>query len=448
MSTPLQSVPLPIQNGGFQLPGLPPPGWFLQPDSGGNPPSLSYDTSTPYAGAQSLQISSADHFGGVVASSQRADTLGWTPGYFPAKFGDYFSLTIAIKYVSGPMQPKAYVEFFDSQGNILGYVSQSAVLTDSNWHSLTISGPAPFGTAYASVKSAVDYVPSGGPGSTIWELAAVSCLRISAVDYYLGLLTSEYSSAPNLQQWLGTIVGVLSHIQYSASLLPSDFDLDLAVGQQLDILGQVIGVPRLLPFQPMGGALLTVQQAGGGGGGGSHYHLGDIVNIIQGGASGGTAKVTAVGGLGNVYQLSVNTGGNGYSNASGLSTTGGSGSGLTVNITATQNFSALMDDSHYRMLLRWKVIQNHWSGLPRDLYPYWNSAFPGTSLRIIDNQDMSVIIVVSGDFDNLTQQIILNGLILPVSEGVLSNISFAQLPMYGADRNDATVAGADTGYAV
>lgn len=67
-------------------------------------------------------------------------------------------------------------------------------------------------------------------------------------------------------------------------------------------------------------------------GAGTGYLVNDVVTIIQTGASGGTAKVTAVGGGGVPTALQVLTPGTNYYLASGLKTSGGTGTGLTVNI--------------------------------------------------------------------------------------------------------------------
>ncbi len=70
---------------------------------------------------------------------------------------------------------------------------------------------------------------------------------------------------------------------------------------------------------------------------GSNYVVGDIVNVVQGSATGGQARVNTVSTSGGaVTSLIVVTGndGTGYSIASDLATTGGSGTGLFVDITA------------------------------------------------------------------------------------------------------------------
>jgi hypothetical protein len=69
---------------------------------------------------------------------------------------------------------------------------------------------------------------------------------------------------------------------------------------------------------------------------GSGYVAGDIIGVVQGGASAGTARVTTIGGGGAVTALAVVTtqDGTGYATATALSTTGGSGTALEVDITA------------------------------------------------------------------------------------------------------------------
>jgi hypothetical protein len=72
------------------------------------------------------------------------------------------------------------------------------------------------------------------------------------------------------------------------------------------------------------------------GGGGTGYVVGDIVGVTQASASGGFLTVTTVS-AGVVTGLSVGvpgTQGTGYSIATALATTGGTGTGLTVDITA------------------------------------------------------------------------------------------------------------------
>lgn len=69
---------------------------------------------------------------------------------------------------------------------------------------------------------------------------------------------------------------------------------------------------------------------------GVNYVVGDIVGVTQAGASNGQLRVSTIGAGGAVTGLTVIVGqqGTGYSVANGLPTTGGSGTGLEVDITA------------------------------------------------------------------------------------------------------------------
>lgn len=69
---------------------------------------------------------------------------------------------------------------------------------------------------------------------------------------------------------------------------------------------------------------------------GANYVVGDVVGVTQSGASFGFLRVATIGAGGVVDSLSIIQGeqGTGYSVASGLATTGGSGTGLEVDITA------------------------------------------------------------------------------------------------------------------
>lgn len=69
---------------------------------------------------------------------------------------------------------------------------------------------------------------------------------------------------------------------------------------------------------------------------GTGYAVGDVVSVVESGASGGQLKVTTIGAGGAVTGLAIIPGsqGTGYAVNTALTTTGGTGTGLTVNITA------------------------------------------------------------------------------------------------------------------
>jgi hypothetical protein len=69
-------------------------------------------------------------------------------------------------------------------------------------------------------------------------------------DYYVGLLTGQYALSVKAQAKLRAYIEKFRDIIAFAESIDAAFDLDLAVGVQLDVLGEIVGIPRTLPFQP------------------------------------------------------------------------------------------------------------------------------------------------------------------------------------------------------
>jgi Protein of unknown function (DUF2612) len=181
--------------------------------------------------------------------------------------------------------------------------------------------------------------------------------------YYTDLLTSEYRPfyAPQFNQWLLAALYIAQDISNCLQSMSSAFDLNYAIGAQLDILGQIVGVGRVVPFQPSDGV------------------------------------------------------------------------------------SPVLDDATYRTLIRATIANNHWDGLIGSLYPIWAQLFPGGNITIIDNQNMTATILITGTFTSILQDLIVNGFIIPRPQAVLYNYVFGGLPFFGFDTNDAFIAGFDTG---
>ena len=72
-------------------------------------------------------------------------------------------------------------------------------------------------------------------------------------SYYGELLTSEWRTAPKMLAWLAANLQPYQDALSCISSFLSAFDIDTAVGPQLDILGAIIGRPRTLEFQPSNG---------------------------------------------------------------------------------------------------------------------------------------------------------------------------------------------------
>lgn len=178
--------------------------------------------------------------------------------------------------------------------------------------------------------------------------------------YYLGLITSEYK-LPKFNLWLTAVLNIATDISNLLSFINSAFDLNFAVGAQLDALGVIIGVSRIVPFQPSGGV------------------------------------------------------------------------------------SPMLTDDVYRILLLATVANNQWDGKIGSLYPIWKQLFPSGNIIIVDNQNMTATIVMTGTFSSIIQDLITNGMIVPRPQAVSYTYVFGALPFFGFDRNDGFIAGWDVG---
>lgn len=74
------------------------------------------------------------------------------------------------------------------------------------------------------------------------------------LDKYLSLITSEHYNKPKFTQWMTAALTKGTGTSEVMTNLPDDFDLDRAVGLQLDVIGQLVGVKRMLNFQPSSGS--------------------------------------------------------------------------------------------------------------------------------------------------------------------------------------------------
>jgi hypothetical protein len=73
------------------------------------------------------------------------------------------------------------------------------------------------------------------------------------IQRYLNLITSEHQNKPKFTAWLTAALSKIDDGAILANELNTHFDIDDAIGNQLDILGDIVGVKRTLSFQPTDG---------------------------------------------------------------------------------------------------------------------------------------------------------------------------------------------------
>lgn len=72
-----------------------------------------------------------------------------------------------------------------------------------------------------------------------------------AIDKYLDNITSQHRDKPKFINWLSENLTILDHTHSVVENIDTSFDLDNAIGAQLDTLGTIIGRSRILTFQPL-----------------------------------------------------------------------------------------------------------------------------------------------------------------------------------------------------
>lgn len=77
-------------------------------------------------------------------------------------------------------------------------------------------------------------------------------MDLSLSDYQ-ALIPGPNDKQPNFMAWLTASLELIVANQGLMGLMYDAFDLSKAVGNQLDILGEILGLPRTLDFQPSGG---------------------------------------------------------------------------------------------------------------------------------------------------------------------------------------------------
>lgn len=101
------------------------------------------------------------------------------------------------------------------------------------------------------------------------------------------------------------------------------------------------------------------------------------------------------------------------------------------------NFSAILDDDTYRTLLRAKIVWNQWKGSIPELYDLCNIVLPDNELIVLDNQDMTMDVFISGELTNIER----HNLIIPKPQSVRINYVIVEdeggLPIF-AYRYDTT----------
>lgn len=178
----------------------------------------------------------------------------------------------------------------------------------------------------------------------------------ASTDDYVSLITPEHIDKPKFVAVVQALTqGPVDNINLMASLKDL-YDLDQAVGQQLDAVGAWIGLSRYLSV-PLTGVYFSWD---------STALLGWDSGVWQGPNDPSTGLVS-------------------------------------------------LPDDEYRQLLRAKIAANRWDGTMQQAEDIWNQVFGGSPLIIIqDRQDMTMIVGFVGQPLTAVQQALLTGGYFPL----------------------------------
>jgi hypothetical protein len=210
------------------------------------------------------------------------------------------------------------------------------------------------------------------------------------ISKYVGLITSEHADKPKFVALVSGVVQPIADMVAVAQSLETIFDLDFAVGQQLDFAGQWVGKTRDL-VAPISGVFFSVDVAPG---------------LDEG-------VVWAPG-------------------------------------TPSQGLEQLPDEQ-YRLVLYARVLNNQWDGSLPHAYEIYNTLFSGTGYLpfIQDNGDRTMNIGLSAKLpDALTLALLTQGLldVRPAGVRILNYITpSANAPIFALDMENSYFAGVDVG---
>ena len=210
------------------------------------------------------------------------------------------------------------------------------------------------------------------------------------VTPYTNLLTSEHNQKPNFVASVTASVQPFADALAVLSTFPTLFDIDTAVGSQLDIVGEWIGASRELAI-PLTGVYFAWDTAG----------LGWDEGYWQGPFDPSTGLVS-------------------------------------------------LNDTDYRTLLLAKIANNLWDGTVPNAYQFLAPVFPDNLIIIQDNGDMSMYIGVLGpSLDAVKTSLLENGYLDLKPAGVriagYLTQSVPNAPLFGFDVENSTISGWDVG---
>lgn len=201
-------------------------------------------------------------------------------------------------------------------------------------------GTVPFGGGLSYGGFAI-VINSSVNSSQAQTASAVGVVDVSSS--YLHLITSEHNKKPNFMEMVRQLTKPLAELSKLYSTMFMFYDVDVAIGQQLDYIGQWAGVDRRLQV-----------------------------------------------GIENVY-FSFDDSSLAYANLGFDMAVWYQGGDSATKLT-------LLPDDEYRLLIKMKILNNHWDGTIPHAYELLDVVFKGLGydLKIKDNGNLTMDLILGG----------------------------------------------------
>lgn len=212
------------------------------------------------------------------------------------------------------------------------------------------------------------------------------------LSQYTSLITSEHNEKPRFMAMISLLGQWAVDRQNMLASIPGLFDIDDAVGQQLDWVGQWVGISRNLSI-PLTGIYFSFDTAG--------------LGFDQGTWLGPFDPTTGL---------------------------------------------VSLPDNAYRTLLYAVIAANNWDGTVPGAYTSWNTIFEplGYSILIEDGQDMTMTVALIGPTPDAVTLALFTGGYLnlrPAAVGITFYYtqSVPNVPIFGFDAENPSISGFDVG---
>lgn len=107
---------------------------------------------------------------------------------------------------------------------------------------------------------------------------------------------------------------------------------------------------------------------------------------------------------------------------------------------------ASLPDEYFREVIKARIRANFWNGTNEQLIELIDVTFPDAKYEILDNQDMTLQIVMINHSATPTMiALLFNGYIIPKPAGVLTTFTIMDHPLFGWDSDTGFVKGWDQG---